>query len=760
MSQLAAPSSIFSVRPGQSTAGKPSIDIWVVAPSGSAFRGVVSAAIEITLDPKDASFDVSGFKYALNWTGLAGGSVSVADGQYRIIGALFNSTEISLSQQVAASASVNETQRVTMPSWFSSGSFTLSYTIGGKEVFTDPISAGATASVVQEKLNLALGQAGSVTVASATVSQVASAYDITFGGALKNTDVPELSAQLYVNPVLQNGEQLLASFALEPAQGTSAVHPIQVNIDEFEDALGFTYKQGYTLVDGYALPLEAVNRVVGPTAQLGSANELDGSGFEKALLLGFGGNDVGSKLAAGDTFVGGDGVDTAKTADAGPYTVKLVSPQLMQSLQASATSAAADLSSAGDPVGSMQPMYALQKASGAPIFVEAEFVQIGTAAAVDPARLLNGGVGVKLVGGADPAAFESVKAAVAAAAPGDLIVVAVDHFEPEDPVISVSVNNLRVVLQNTRADPLDFVLADVSGVGEFALMGAGLANVMGNSQPNVLIGNFADNSIFGGGGDDVIIGGDGDDVIHGGAGNDLLSGDDGWDTVLGGSGSDVLVAAGGGVVAPGSSALTDPSDVDVVDGGSGRDLLLLGGSSSLSEIRAVGGSGADVFRLVSGNGYDSPSSPEPQAYRAFIGDLSSEDGIDLSAVRKNSSGSELLGDIASLPSTSKPFSSGDLGLSLAGLFVQGLQAPAASGTARPAAPVDSVSTGSTLGAAFPGVSTSSAAETVFKAAIARVATLSAAATDPYSKSTQQIIDSLPASIQAYDALLDSLYYGL
>ena len=758
MSQLAAPSSIFSVRPGQSPAGKPSIDIWVVAPSGSAFRGVASAAIEITLDPKDASFDVSGFKYALNWTGLAGGSVSVADGQYRIIGVLFNSAEINLSEQVAASASVNETQRVTMPSWFSSGSFTLSYTIGGKEVFTDPISAGATASVVQEKLNLALGKAGSVTVASATVSQAASAYDMTFGGALKNIDVPQLSAQLYVNPVLQNGEQLLASFALVPTQGTSAVHPIQVNIDEFEDALGFTYKEGYTLVDGYALPLEAVNRVVAPTAQLSAANELDGSPFEKALLLGFGGSDVGSKLAAGDTFVGGEGVDTAKTADAGPYTVKLVSPQLMQSLQASAQSAAADLSSAGDPVGSMQPMYALQKASGAPIFVEAEFVQIGTAASVDPARLLNSGVGVKLVGGAD--SFESVKAAVAAAAPGDLIVVASDHFEPEDPVISVSVNNLRVVLQNTHADPLDFVLADVSGVTEFALMGAGLANVMGNSQPNVLIGNFADNSIFGGGGDDVIIGGAGDDVIHGGAGNDLVSGDDGWDTVLGGSGSDVLVAAGGGVVSPGSSALTDPSDVDVVDGGSGRDLLLLVGSSSLSEIRAVGGSGADVFRLVSGNGYDSPSNPEPQAYRAFIGDLSSEDGVDLSAVRKNSSGSEPLGDIASLPSTSKPFSSGDLGLSLAGLFVQGLQAPAASGTARPAAPVDSVSTGSTLGAAFPGVSTSSAAETVFKAAIAQVVTLSATTTAPYSKSTQQIIDSLPASIQAYDALLDSLYYGL
>jgi len=69
-------------------------------------------------------------------------------------------------------------------------------------------------------------------------------------------------------------------------------------------------------------------------------------------------------------------------------------------------------------------------------------------------------------------------------------------------------------------------------------------------------------------------------------------------------------------------------------------------------------------------------------------------------------------------------------------------------------------TGSILGAAFPGVTTASAAEAAFKVSIAQVATLSETATAPYSKSTQQIIDSLPPAIQAYDALLESLYYGL
>ena len=761
MSQLTAPSSIFSVRPGRSISGKPSIDIWVVAPAGAEFRGVISAAIEITLDPNDASFEAVDFKYPLHWTGLAGGSVSVSDGQYRIIGALFNSTEISLSERRAGAATVNEIQRLTMPSWFTAGSFTLSYTVGGKEIFTDPIAAGAAPAVLQEKLNLALGQTGSVTVVSATVSQAAAAYDITFGGVLQNTNVAELSAQLYVDPVLQNGQQLLASFALTPSQGALAIHPIRVYIDEFEDALKLTYKQGYTLVDGYALPLDAYTRVVAPTDQLSAANELNGNSDANELLLGFGGNDTGSGLGAGDFFVGGEGVDTAKTPDSGPYSVKLVSPQLTQSLQASAQSAAADLLGvAGYPLHPMQPIYALSKAGGEPIFVEAEFVQIGSSAAVDPARLLNGGVGVKLVGGADPSAFQSVKAAVAAASAGDLIVVAPDHFEPDDPVVTVAVNNLRVVLQNTHADPLDFVLADVAAVRDFALIGAGSGNIFGNSQPNVLIGNFADNSIFGGGGDDVIVGGDGDDLIHGGAGNDLLSGDDGWDTVLGGSGDDILVAGGGGGASPESSSIPDPSNVDLVDGGSGQDLLLLGGSDALSEIRAIGGSGVDVFRLVNGNGYDVPINPEPQGYRAFIGDLSSEDGIDLSAIRKNSAGSELLGDISSLPSTSKPFSAGDLGLNLGSLYVQGLQAPAASGATRPAAPVDSVMTGSILGAAFPGVTTASAAEAAFKLAIAQAATLSEITAAPYSKSTQQIIDSLPPAIQAYDALLESLYYGL
>jgi len=752
MDRLTAPSSIFSVRPGSSLSGKPTLDIWVVAPAGGQFRGVIEAAIEITLDPKDATFDNLDLKLAANWTSLGGGGVSATDGQYRVIAALFNSTEVFATERIAATASVNETQRLSMPSWFTTGSFTLSLKNGGPEVWTQPIPAGATAATVQESLNAALG-AGSVSVVSVTGSTAA--YDVTFGGSLAKVDVDELSIQLYVAPVLQNGQQLLGSFALTPTTGTTAIFPIEVFIDEFTDAAGHTYSDGYKLVDNYALPLDQYTRVIA-TSGLDAANELSAVLISKALVLGLGGDDKATGLAAGDAFVGGDGTDTAQMADAGPFTVKLVAPSLANYLRAVAEGSAAEVGFSGVASEPMQSMYAIQKSGGAPVYVEAELLQIGTAVPVDPARMLNGATGVKLVGGSDPNAFASIQEAVSAAAAGDLIVVAPDHFEADSERIEVAVNNLRVLLQNTHTDPIDFVLAESTSVRDFSLIGPGNGNIFGNSQANVLIGNLAENLIHGGGGSDTISGGDGDDLVIGGSGNDLLAGDEGWDTVMGGSGSDVLIEIEGGVV--GTDAYSAAEDVDLLDGGSGADLLLAGGDDTLHDVRMVGGSGADVFRLFSANGIDSPSNPSPQAFRAFIGDLTSSDGIDLSALRRSSTGVEPLGDIATLTET---FSSGDYSLSIGGLFVQGLQAPAPSGsTTRPVAPVDSLAAGSLLGVSVPGSSSAAAVEAVVKAAITRAGTLAQDSGAPYSRSTQQIADSLVALSDSHDVLLDTLYYGL
>jgi Ca2+-binding RTX toxin-like protein len=92
-SPLIAPVEIFQLDWSLSESGKPVLELWVKPVSG-VFRGVIEAAIQITLDPSDVAFSGSVGAYAIpaGWTGIVGGTTN-------LIGALFNSTGNSSGQQ-------------------------------------------------------------------------------------------------------------------------------------------------------------------------------------------------------------------------------------------------------------------------------------------------------------------------------------------------------------------------------------------------------------------------------------------------------------------------------------------------------------------------------------------------------------------------------------------------------------------------------------------------------------------------------------
>lgn len=76
------------------------------------------------------------------------------------------------------------------------------------------------------------------------------------------------------------------------------------------------------------------------------------------------------------------------------------------------------------------------------------------------------------------------------------------------------------------------------------------------------------------------------------------------------------------------------------------------------------------------------------------------------------------------------------------------------------ASVDSIATGSSIGVSVHGSSSAAAVEAVVKDTVTRAGTLAMDGNAPYSRATQQIADSLPASVISHDSLLDALYYGL
>jgi Ca2+-binding RTX toxin-like protein len=147
-----------------------------------------------------------------------------------------------------------------------------------------------------------------------------------------------------------------------------------------------------------------------------------------------------------------------------------------------------------------------------------------------------------------PGTYPTISAAVAAAIPGDVVLVAAGYGGNE--AVDVAVDNLTF---NAPAGVPNIVLSAGAGVLGITLAGESPIRIIGNTANNNFIGNAGANDISdGGGGNDRIDGGGGDDTIRSSGGTDTLIGGDGNDTFLiddpvggsvdGGAGSDTVHA--------------------------------------------------------------------------------------------------------------------------------------------------------------------------------------------------------------------------
>jgi hypothetical protein len=153
----------------------------------------------------------------------------------------------------------------------------------------------------------------------------------------------------------------------------------------------------------------------------------------------------------------------------------------------------------------------------------------------------------------------------------------------------------------------------------------------------------------------------------------------------------MLLADAGGLF----DSVNGASGSDLLSGGSGNDLLIVATDDG-SRVQMLGGSGRDLFRVMSlddGLGDDGRVRPaneqSPLSLDAFIADLTAGDGIDLSALRSSpiattgptaltASGS-VSGDLGFLFGANSPNS----GLQVVGLTVKpGSDLPVFDGTGR------------------------------------------------------------------------------
>jgi Ca2+-binding RTX toxin-like protein len=135
-------------------------------------------------------------------------------------------------------------------------------------------------------------------------------------------------------------------------------------------------------------------------------------------------------------------------------------------------------------------------------------------------------------------------------------------------------------------------------------------NANGLGGDDVLGSQTTHDLIDGGNGNDTIWGDypgyspkPGDDWLEGGAGNDVLRGGLGNDTLSGGSGNDVLQGEDG------NDYLIGSTGQDYLEGGNGNDLITLDGDVGTVNGSVfgyygtrVGGSGADVFKVLANGG--------------------------------------------------------------------------------------------------------------------------------------------------------------
>lgn len=581
--------------------------------------------------------------------------------------------------------------------------------------------------------------------------------------SIESTTTP--GQQIYTPPKVETsgdraGMQKLLSLELDVKPLVKEVSPVSVQVEYFTDNAGYAYAASSSAPGSMLIPEPNFKIDVPGTAVVkgdSANNTLDAGVSARALVLGLGGDDTATNLAAGDTFIGGQGSDLARLGFAAAGTVvKLAGPALAGSVA----------SAAGPEFEANRPLFAIGPAGSdlsAGTLVQAEAVQFtGASSAVSPLSLLSIGGPLKLVGTGGTASFASIKLALASATAGDTIVVAPDHIESGSLQLNVSVDNLRVLLLNSEAPGLEFKLAESSLVTRLTVLGSGAADIFGNSHSNVLIGNAASNLIDGGAGNDTVLGAGGDDLLLGGTGNDYLDGGAGWDSVLGGSGSDILFADEGGRA---NSANTTPSlssqgQSDVLLGGSGGDVLIASASEVGSPIRMLGGPGADVFKVVSVAGVDGSTDRPDLALRAHAADLTQLDGLDLSALRSGTA-SEPGNSLGAIGTRVGVTSGGDATFSVAGLVVQGLQPVSADAASRPSAPFSLLSSGSQL-LLSTGTLVSSAdlAADLTSKALAQGTALSKGSVAPYSLSPQDIFESVASVYVNHEQLLAQIYADL
>jgi len=167
----------------------------------------------------------------------------------------------------------------------------------------------------------------------------------------------------------------------------------------------------------------------------------------------------------------------------------------------------------------------------------------------------------------------------------------------------------------------------------------------------------------------------------------------------------------------------------------------------------MGGSGTDVFRLVSLEGADGGAvALDALGVRMHIADLSASDGIDLSALLAANAGQAgyrsftLANRVAS--------ERGDARISLSDAVIQGLQGPVQESGVRAAAPLTPVATSSLLSVSMV------VDEASLTGAIQRGSALKAQSTAPYGNSPQDVVDAVSPLYFGHERLISQLVLDL
>jgi Ca2+-binding RTX toxin-like protein len=256
----------------------------------------------------------------------------------------------------------------------------------------------------------------------------------------------------------------------------------------------------------------------------------------------------------------------ARTIDAGAITAIAIreAGQAVMSVTGLASTTAADLQTAINGAGGLEPYSEQFKDVAANLVTGEFFIATGSAASdtiLGTARIdnLNGGAGDDYMrGGA------SVDTLVGGAGRDFLAY----YFDPRTVGIKIDLATSKVVNNNAGA-------ATVDRISGFEIVhGTRFADVMnGSSGNNDLYGAHGNDLISGRDGNDFLEGWIGNDKLYGGNGNDQLYGNEGADYLSGGNGNDLLRGDEGGTSGQGSDRLYGGAGNDRFKGGWGADYI-------------------------------------------------------------------------------------------------------------------------------------------------------------------------------------------